>query len=98
MKVNVKKFQAGGPMSEEQGAPMPAEAGATPAPAEVGNEQEAMMEQIYQMAAEVIQQMGPEAAAMLAQAIMEQLQGGAPAQEAPVFKFGGSIAKRGGRR
>lgn len=104
MKVNVKKFQAGGPMPEEAGAPMPAEAGA-PAPEQGGaaDQEAAMMEQLYQMAGEIIQQMGPEAAAMLAQAIMEMLQGGggqapmpAPEQQ-PVFKMGGSLAKRSRR-
>ena len=101
MKVNVKKFQTGGPMPEEQGAPMPAEAGAAPAPAQGGADQEAaMMEQLYQMAAEIIQQMGPEGAAMLAQAIMEMLQGGGgeapmPApEEQPVYRKGGVLVSR----
>jgi hypothetical protein len=101
MKVNVKKFQAGGPMPEEQGAPMPAEAGAAPAPEQGGADQEAaMMEQLYQMAAEIIQQMGPEGAAMLAQAIMEMLQGGGgeapmPApEEQPVYRKGGVLVSR----
>jgi hypothetical protein len=100
MKVNVKKFQAGGPMPEEQGAPMPAE-GAAPAPEQGAADQEAaMMEQLYQMAGEIIQQMGPEAAAMLAQAIMEMLQGGgseapmpAPEQQ-PVYRRGGVLVSR----
>jgi hypothetical protein len=101
MKVNVRKFQAGGPMPEEQGAPMPAEAGAAPAPEQGGAGQEAaMMEQLYQMAAEIIQQMGPEGAAMLAQAIMEMLQGGGgeapmPApEEQPVYRKGGVLVSR----
>ena len=101
MKVNVRKFQAGGPMPEEQGAPMPAEAGAAPAPEQGGAGQEAaMMEQLYQMAAETIQQMGPEGAAMLAQAIMEMLQGGGgeapmPApEEQPVYRKGGVLVSR----
>lgn len=101
MKVNVKKFQAGGPMPEEQGAPVPAEAGAAPAPEQSGADQEAaMMEQLYQMAAEIIQQMGPEGAAMLAQAIMEMLQGGGgeapmPApEEQPVYRKGGVLVSR----
>lgn len=98
MKVNVKKFQAGGPMSEETGAPMPTEAG-VPAPEQGGaaNQEAAMMEQLYQMAGEIIQQMGPEAAAMLAQAIMEMLQGGggqAPAVEAPVYSKRGGVLRR----
>lgn len=104
MKVNVKKFQAGGPMPEEQGAPMPAEAGAPVTPEQGAADQEAaMMEQLYQMAGEIIQQMGPEAAAMLAQAIMEMLQGGggqapmpAPEQQ-PVYKLGGKMVRSGRR-
>lgn len=102
MKVNVKKFQAGGPMPEEAGAPMPAEAGA-PAPEQGGaaDQEAAMMEQLYQMAGEIIQQMGPEAAAMLAQAIMEMLQGGqapmpAP-EEQPVYRKGGVLVRSGRR-
>ena len=98
MKVNVKKFQAGGPMPEEQGAPVPAEAGAAP---EQGgaNQEAAIMEQLYQMAAEIIQQMGPEGAAMLAQAIMEMLQGGGEApmpapEEQPVYRKGGVLVSR----
>lgn len=101
MKVNVKKFQAGGPISEEQGAPIPAEAGA-PAPEQGGaaDQEAAMMEQLYQMAGEIIQQMGPEAAAMLAQAIMEMLQGGGgqapmPApEEQPVYSKRGGVLRR----
>ena len=104
MKVNVKKFQAGGPMPEEAGAPMPAEAGA-PAPEQGGaaDQEAAMMEQLYQMAGEIIQQMGPEAAAMIAQAIMEMLQGGGgqapmPApEEQPVYRKGGVLVRSGRR-
>ena len=104
MKVNVKKFQAGGPMPEEAGAPMPAEVGA-PAPEQGGaaDQEAAMMEQLYQMAGEIIQQMGPEAAAMLAQAIMEMLQGGGgqapmPApEEQPVYRKGGVLVRSGRR-
>ena len=104
MKVNVKKFQAGGPMQEEQDAPMPAEAGA-PAPeqGDAADQEAAMMEQLYQMAGEIIQQMGPEAAAMLAQAIMEMLQGGGgqapmPApEEQPVYRKGGVLVRSGRR-
>ena len=104
MKVNVKKFQAGGPMPEEQGVPMPAETGAPAAPEqEAANQEAAMMEQLYQMAGEIIQQMGPEAAAMLAQAIMEMLQGDggqapmpAPEQQ-PVYKLGGKMVRSGRR-
>lgn len=88
MKLSNKiyRFQEGGPMPAEdpamaQGAPV------EEAPAEVapqGGEQDAMMQQIQQMAMEVIQQMGPDAAAMLAQAIMEALQGAVAPAEAPM--------------
>lgn len=68
------------------------EGGAAPAP-EAGA-QDQMMAQIGQLAQQLIQQLGPDAAAMLAQAIMEMLQGAAqevPAEEQPAF------ARQGGR-
>ena len=49
------------------------------------------------MAAEIVQQLGPDASAMLAQAIMEMLQGGAGApapQGEPVYKKGGKLIGR----
>lgn len=73
------------------------EGGAMPAPAEAAPQGGDPMEQIYQMAAEIVQQLGPDAAAMLAQAIMEMLQGGeaqpAPQGE-PVYKKGGKLIGR----
>lgn len=50
-------------------------------------------EQIAAMAQQIVQQLGPEAAAMLAEIIMQMLQGGAPAepQGTPVY------AKQGGK-
>jgi len=63
------------------------EGGAAPAPAAGPGPEE----QIMQMAQQIIQQVGPEGAAMLAQAIMEMLQGGGAPQEAPVY------AKKGGK-
>lgn len=50
-------------------------------------------EQIMAMAQQILEQMGPEAAAMLAETIMQMLQGGGePApQEAPVY------ARKGGK-
>ena len=87
----VKKFQQGGPMPADPamgGAPVEA----APAPAQGGQDQ--MMAQIEQMAMEIVQQLGPDAAAMLAEMIMAMLQqGGAPGPEAqPVFRKGGKIA------
>ena len=87
----VKKFQQGGPMPADPamgGAPVEA----APAPAQGGQDQ--MMAQLEQMAMEIIQSVGPEGAAMLAEMIMAMLQqGGAPAEGAqPVFRKGGKLA------
>ena len=82
-----QKFQEGGAMPAPEAAPAEA------AP-QGGNP----MEQVYQMAAEIVQQLGPDAAAMLAQAIMEMLQGGgaeaAAPQGEPVYKKGGKLIGR----
>lgn len=83
----IKKYQ--------QGGPMPAEA----APALEMGSQDQMMAQLEQMAMEIIQSMGPEGAAMLAEMIMQMLQSaqqpvGAPAEGQPVFKRGGKLARR----
>ena len=85
--MKVKKFQQGGPMPDE-GAP-------TGAPAEQGG-QMAPEEQLIMMAQEIIQQLGPEGAAMLAEAIMAVLQQGAAPQQAPAYaKKGGKLVKIG---
>lgn len=94
----VGKFQEGGQMpagdpSMQGGAPMEQEA------AMAGGDEQAMMQQLAQMAQQIIQQIGPDGAAMLAQIIMEMLQGGqAPVGEQPegepVFKKGGKICGR----
>ena len=93
----IKKFQQGGPMPADPamgGAPVEA----APAPAEGGQDQ--MMAQLEQMAMEIVQQLGPDAAAMLAEMIMAMLQqGGAPAEDAqPVFRKGGKMKRKGARR
>lgn len=106
MKVNIRKFQEGGPMGPEDPAMAgaPAEAGMAPeeqgAPMEQGGQEE-MMQQLYQMAQEVVQQMGPDAAMALAQAIVEIVQGGGEEQmpapeEQPVYRMGGKLVR--GRR
>lgn len=92
MKV-VKKFQQGGEMGG-QPAPeqMPAGQGAAPAPEqEQGGSPE---EQVMTIAQDIIQQMGPEMAAMLAQVIMEMLQGGGQPQQQPTFQRKGGILTR----
>lgn len=93
----IKKFQQGGPMPADPamgGAPVEA----APAPAQGGQDQ--MMAQLEQMAMEIIQSVGPEGAAMLAEMIMAMLQqGGAPAEGAqPVFRKGGKMKRKGARR
>lgn len=87
----IKKYQAGGPMPADPAmAGAPAEA--APAPEQGGQDQ--MMAQLEQMAMEIIQSVGPEGAAMLAEMIMTMLQqGGAPAQQ-PVFRRGGKLVRK----
>ena len=92
MKV-VKKFQQGGeigtqPSPEQMAAEQQAAQGG--APTEGGNPEE----QIIAMGQQIIQQMGPEAAAMLAQIIMEMLQGGGQPQPQPTFQRKGGTLKR----
>lgn len=85
-----RKFQMGGEMPEPGMEQAPVEPGMDPAAAEGAG----MEEQIIMMAEEIISQVGPEGAAMLAEAIMGMLQGGgeqAPAPEAPQY------ARRGGK-
>ena len=84
MKVTnrIGKFQQGGAAPEataEQGAPQ-----------EQGGGQE---EQIMQMAQQIIEQVGPEGAAMLAQTIMQMLQGAQ--EQAPQGQP--QYARRGGK-
>lgn len=89
--MRVKYLQQGGAAPAEQapqgGAPQGGQGG-----------QEAMMQQLMQMAQEIVGQLGPEAAMMLAQAIMELAQGRggqempAPEQQ-PVYKIGGKMVR-----
>ena len=85
--------EAGAPAPEQQGAPAgaPEQGGA---PAQGGGPEE----QIAGMAQQIVQQLGPEAAAMLAQMIMQLLQqggGGGGAQPTPQGEP--VYAKRGGK-
>ena len=84
--MQIKRYQEGG------AAP------AAPAQAPQGGEEQ-MMQQLAQMAQEIIQQLGPDAAAMLAQVIMEMLQGapqevGAAPEEQQFMRCGGKIKKK----
>ena len=84
--MQIKRYQEGG------AAP------AAPAQAPQSGEEQ-MMQQLAQMAQEIIQQLGPDAAAMLAQVIMEMLQGaqqevGAAPEEQQFMRCGGKIKKK----
>ena len=84
--MQIKRYQEGGATP------------AAPAPAPQGGEEQ-MMQQLAQMAQEIIQQLGPDAAAMLAQVIMEMLQGaqqevGAVPEEQQFMRCGGKIKKK----
>ena len=88
--MKIKKFQEGGmapeqaameqaAMEQQGGAPMGEEGGASPE------------EQLMQVAQDIIGQMGPEMALMLAQIIMQMLEQGSAPQEQPTF------ARKGGK-
>lgn len=69
-----------------------APAEAAPAPEQGGQDQ--MMAQLEQMAMEIIQSVGPEGAAMLAEMIMAMLQQGGAPQGQPVFRRGGKLVRK----
>ena len=75
----------------QTGGAMPAEQAQAQAPAQGGSPEE----QLGAIAQDIINQLGPEAAGMVAEMILQMLQGGggqaAPEKEAPV------MARRGGR-
>ena len=84
--MQIKRYQEGG------AAP------AAPAQAPQGGEEQ-MMQQLAQIATQLIQELGPDAAAMLAQIIMEMLQGaqqevGAVPEEQQFMRCGGKIKKK----
>ena len=97
-KTAVRRYQQGGPMPAGDPAMAGAPVEAAPAPAQGGQDQ--MMAQLEQMAMEIIQSVGPEGAAMLAEMIMAILQqGGASAEGAqPVFRKGGKMKRKGARK
>jgi hypothetical protein len=82
--MKVLKFQEGGMAPAPQAAP-----GGQP-----GGGPE---EQIAAMAQQIVEQLGPEAAAMLAQAIMQMLQGGGEPQPQPAPQGEPVYAKQGGK-
>ena len=80
--MKIKKFQMGGQVAPE----------VAPAPEQGGQDQ--MMAQLEQMAMEIIQSVGPEGAAMLAEMIMAMLQQGGVPQGQPVFRKGGKLVRK----
>lgn len=82
--MKIKKFQIGGQVAPE----------AAPAPAPEQGGQDQMMAQLEQMAMEIIQSVGPEGAAMLAEMIMAMLQQGGAPQGQPVFRKGGKLVRK----
>ena len=85
--MKLRKFQ--------QGGPVPAAPEQAPAEAQAAPE-----EQLAQMAQQIVQQLGPEAAAMLAEMIMQMLQGGGGEQPQgqPAFQRKGGKLVMIGRR
>lgn len=79
--MKFKKFQMGGEMPEPGVAPAGEQAPMDPA---MGQEA-GVEEEIMAMASEIISSIGPEGAAMLAEAIMVVLQSGGGAPEGPVY-------------
>lgn len=96
-----RKFQQGGPIDPnmDPGMDPNAQMGGEPGMEggmEPGMEPGGPEEQLMMMAQEIIGQIGPEGAAMLAEAIMGMLQGGGAPQEAPTFaRRGGKLVKIG---
>lgn len=100
----VSKFQEGGAMPPDQGAPAPAQGAAPqgdpndPNAAQGGGEQDPIM-QLAQMAAQALQGQDCQMMAQVCQGFIQLTQGaaggggGAP-QEAPVYKKGGVLVKR----
>ena len=82
--MKVKKLQQGGEVVDTQMQ-------LQEAPQEAQSNPE---EQIIAMGQQIIQELGPEGAAMLAQIIMEMLQGGGQPQPQPTFQRKGGTLKR----
>lgn len=93
--MKVKKMQQGGEMGGQPAQGQTSEVQPTSqggAPEQEGGGAE---EQIMAIAQDIIQQMGPEAAGMLAQVILEMLQGGGQPQPQPTFqRKGGSLVRK----
>lgn len=92
-----RKFQMGGEMPEEEMMDPGMEPGVEPG-MEPGMEEEmggSPEEQLTMMAEEIVGQLGPEAAMMLAEAIAQMVQGGGGGQPMPQEEP--AYARRGGK-
>lgn len=79
--MRIRKFQEGGAPMPQEGQPMEGQPG--------------QEEQLMQVAQQIIEQMGPEAAMMLAEMLAQMLQGGQAPQEQPVMqRMGGRLVRR----
>ena len=85
-KMKLRKFQEGGAMAPE--------AAPAPTPEQGGQPQSGgVEEQVAQMAQQIIQRLGPEAAAMLAEMIMQMLQGAAQQSQPTYQRKGGKMQR-----
>lgn len=88
--MNVKKFQQGG----EMGATAPQEQAQAPVETQEAPSQGGMEEQIATIAQDIIQQMGPDGAIILAQTIIKMLQEGQQPQQPTFQRKGGMLIRK----
>lgn len=92
--MRIRKFQEGGAPMPQEGQPMeqPMEEGQ---PMEQPQQAGGQEEQLVQVAQQIIEQMGPEAAMMLVDILTQMLQQGQAPQEQPVMqRMGGRLVRR----
>ncbi len=88
-----RKYQMGGEMPQEEMVEPGMEPGMEPGAEQGGGSPE---EQLMMMAQEIVGQLGPEAAMMLAEAIAQMVQGGGGGGE-PMPEEAPAYARRGGK-
>jgi hypothetical protein len=77
--------------------------GGSVAPAEQAPAQDPMMAQLEQLAGQLLQELGPDGAMMLAEMLVAMAQQsaqpvGAPAEGQPIFRKGGKMKRKGARK
>lgn len=96
--MRVRKNQMGGEMPQEEMMDPGMEQGMDPGMEQGGGEMGGSPEeQIMMMAEEIVGQLGPEAAMMLAEAIAQLAQGGGGGGEQPMPEEQPAYARRGGK-